>query len=312
MLHAVVVVYLVTTISFLLIATAPGDPCATDDPRVTLAVIRSCRARLGLDGPLLVRYGEFVSHALRADLGQSFVTQRPVAEMIAGALPNTLVLMALAIALSVIGGLALGVSRSVNPQSTAGQAVMGAAIVLYSLPEFWIAQIALVLFAYLIPIFPPGGTVTAVTHDYLNFWGRAWDRVYHVILPAITLAAVNTAGIARFQRNAMRDVAGEDYLRTARAKGVSERDVVLRHALRNALLPLITNVGLMLPALLGGTLFFEVVFSWPGMGRLAFNAIGQRDAPVVIGCTLVGSIAVVVGSLLADTLYAVADPRLRT
>jgi peptide/nickel transport system permease protein len=311
-LHSAAVVFLVSTIAFILVATAPGDPCATDDPRVTLAVIAACRTRLGLDGPLPVRYGQFLTHALRGDFGQSFVTQRPVTEMIGGALPNTLLLMALAIALSVVAGLALGVARSVNPRSSLGQATMAGAVVLYSLPEFWLAQIALVLFAYLLPIFPPGGTITPVTHDYLSLIGQVWDRVYHVMLPALTLAAVNTAGIARFQRNAMQDVAGEDYLRTARAKGVSERDVILRHALRNALLPLITNVGLMLPALFGGTLFVERVFSWPGMGRLAFDAISERDAPVVIGCTLVASISVIVGSWLADVLYAVADPRLRT
>jgi peptide/nickel transport system permease protein len=305
-------VFLVATITFGLIAVAPGNPCATDDPRNTQAVQAACRIRLGLDGPLLVRYGHFLAHAARGDFGESFITQRPVAVMIGEALPNTIVLMGLAIALSVVAGLALGVARSVEPRSTIGQVIMGSAVILYSLPEFWLAQIALVLFAYVIPIFPAGGTVTAVTHDYMTVWGRAWDRVDHVILPALTLAALNLAGIARFQRNAMRDVAGEDYLRTARAKGVRERDVILHHALRNALLPLITNVGLMLPALLGGTLFVERVFSWPGMGRLAFDAISERDAPVVIGCTLVSSIAVVVGSLLADALYAIADPRLRS
>jgi peptide/nickel transport system permease protein len=220
--------------------------------------------------------------------------------------------MALGIALSLIGGLALGVARSVQPRSSIGRIAMGTAVVLYSLPEFWLAQIALFVLAYVIPIFPAGGTVTTITHDYMNVWGRWWDRVDHVILPALTLAAVSIAGIARFQRNAMRDVAAEDYLRTARAKGVSERDVVLRHALRNALLPLITNIGFTLPALFGGALFVERVFSWPGMGRLAFDAISQRDAPVVIGCTLVGSAAVVLGSLLADALYAIADPRMRT
>jgi peptide/nickel transport system permease protein len=311
-LHSFVVIFLVATIAFGLIAIAPGDPCATDDPRITLAVQAQCRVRLGLDGPLLVRYGQFLSHAARGDLGQSYITQQPVAEMIASALPNTMLLMALAIAISLIGGLALGVARSVQPRSSLGQIVMGTAVVLYSLPEFWMAQIALFVFAYLIPIFPAGGTVTTITHDYMSVWGRWWDRVDHVLLPAFTLAAVSIAGIARFQRNAMRDVAGEDYLRTARAKGVSERDIVLRHALRNALLPLITNIGFTLPALFGGALFVERVFSWPGMGRLAFDAIGQRDAPVVIGCTLVGSAAVVLGSLLADALYAVADPRMRT
>jgi peptide/nickel transport system permease protein len=310
-LHALVVIYLVATIGFILIAVAPGDPCATDEPRVSMAAQAACRVRLGLDGPLLVRYGQFLAHALRGDLGESFFTQRPVASMIADALPNTILLMTLAIALSLVAGLALGVSRSVNPRSSVGQIIMAAAIGLYSLPEFWLAQIALFLFAYIIPIFPAGGTVTTITHDYMGAWARAWDRIDHVILPALTLAAVSTAGIARFQRNAMRDVASEDFLRTARAKGVSERDVILRHALRNSLLPLITNLGLALPALFGGALFVERVFSWPGMGRLAFDAISERDAPVVIGCMLVAGFAVVIGSVLADVLYIVADPRLR-
>ena len=311
-LHSVLVVFLVATIAFGLIAIAPGDPCATDDPRITLAVQAQCRVRLGLDGSLLSRYVQFLSHAARGDLGMSYITQRPVAEMIASALPNTILLMSLAIAVSLIGGLVLGVARSVQPRSKSGQVAMATAVVLYSLPEFWLAQIALFGLAYVIPIFPAGGTVTAITHDYMNFWGRLWDRVDHILLPALTLAAVSIAGIARFQRNAMRDVAAEDYLRTARAKGVSERDVIVHHALRNALLPLITNIGFTLPALFGGALFVEQVFSWPGMGRLAFDAISQRDAPVVIGCTLVGSAAVVLGSLLADALYTVADPRMRT
>ena len=311
-MHSLLVVFLVATIAFGLIAIAPGDPCASDDPRNTLAVQAQCRVRLGLDGPLASRYVQFMSHAARGDLGISYITQRPVAEMIASALPNTIVLMSLAILLSVIGGLALGVSRSVTPRSSFGQTAMATAVILYSLPEFWMAQIALFVFAYAMPIFPAGGTVTTITHDYMPFWGRLWDRVDHVILPALTLAAVSVAGIARFQRNAMRDVAGEDYLRTARAKGVSERDVILRHALRNALLPLITNIGFTLPALFGGALFVERVFSWPGMGRLAFDAISQRDAPVVIGCTLIGSAAVILGSLIADVLYVIADPRMRT
>lgn len=311
-LHSLLVVWLVATIAFALIAIAPGDPCATDDPRNTLAVQAQCRIRLGLDGPLVPRYLQFLSHAARGDLGVSYLTQRPVAEMIASALPNTIVLMSLAILVSLVVGLVLGVARSVQPRSTSGQIAMATAVMLYSLPEFWLAQIAVFVLAYVIPVFPAGGTVTAITHDYMPFWGRLWDRVDHVMLPALTLAAVSVAGIARFQRNAMRDVAGEDYLRTARAKGVPERRIILHHALRNALLPLITNIGFTLPALFGGALFIERVFSWPGMGRLAFDAISERDAPVVIGCTLVGSAAVVLGSLIADALYALADPRMRT
>ncbi len=294
-----------------MIALAPGDPCATDDPRVTVAVLKACRVRLGLDGPLLPRYTAFLAHAARGDLGISFLTQRPVAEMIGDALPNTLLLMGVAIALSVVAGLAVGILQSVWPRAIGSRIAAAISLALYSLPDFWLAQVALLVFAYTIPIFPAGGTVAPVVHDYLGFGGRIADRLYHLLLPALTLAALNTAWIARYQRGALLEVAHEDYMRTARAKGLRERDVILRHALRNALLPLITNIGLSLPALLGGALFVEQVFAWPGMGRLAFYAIYTRDAPVVLGCAVIASVAVVTGSFLADLLYAVADPRLR-
>jgi len=189
--------------------------------------------------------------------------------------------------------------------------VSGATLVAYSLPDFWVAIVLLLVFANWIPVFPAGGVVDPVMHDYLSFGGRIADRLHHLVLPAATLALIAAAGIARYQRTALLEVLGADFLRTARAKGLPERRVVLRHALRNALLPVITLSGLMIPALFGGAVFVEKVFSWNGMGLLAVNAIAARDYPLVTASVAMGGIVVAVGSLVADLLYAVADPRLR-
>jgi peptide/nickel transport system permease protein len=187
----------------------------------------------------------------------------------------------------------------------------GVSLFFDSVPEFWLALMALLLFAYWLPIFPAGGMVDATMHEYLGFWGRLWDRLRHLALPAITLALLATAAIARYQRAAMLEVTELDFVRTARAKGLPERRVIGRHALRNALLPVITLIGLMLPALLGGAVFIETVFSWPGMGLLAADAIAARDYPLVTATVAVGGAMVVLGSFVADLLYAVADPRVR-
>jgi peptide/nickel transport system permease protein len=187
----------------------------------------------------------------------------------------------------------------------------GLALFFYSLPEFWLALMALLVFAYWLPLFPAGGIVDATVHDYLGFWGRLADRVRHLVLPATTLALLTTAAVARYQRAAMLEVIELDFVRTARAKGLPERSVLARHALRNALLPVITLVGLALPALVGGAVFVETVFSWPGMGLLAADAIAARDYPLITATVAVGGVTVAVGSLVADILYAVADPRVR-
>nr|MBA3890423.1 ABC transporter permease [Gemmatimonadaceae bacterium] len=169
----------------------------------------------------------------------------------------------------------------------------------------------LLLFANWIPILPAGGVIDPVMHDYLGPWDRVVDRIRHLILPAGALALVTVGGIARYQRAALLEVMEADYMRTARAKGLTERAAVLRHALRNALLPVITIVGLMLPMLVGGAVFVERVFSWNGMGLLAVNAIGARDYPLITASVAVGGVMVAFGSLIADALYAAADPRLR-
>jgi peptide/nickel transport system permease protein len=180
-----------------------------------------------------------------------------------------------------------------------------------STPEFWLALMLVMIFAYWIPVFPAGGIIDPTIYDYLGFWGRILNRLHHVALPAITYTLLTTAVVARYQRAAMLEVIELDFVRTARAKGVPERAVVARHALRNALLPIITLVGLAMPMLVGGAVFVESIFSWPGMGQLSAEAINGRDYPLIAGVVAVGGIIVAMGSLLADVLYAVADPRVR-
>jgi peptide/nickel transport system permease protein len=178
-------------------------------------------------------------------------------------------------------------------------------------PDFWLALLVLLLFAYRLPILPAGGIIDPVMYDYLSPGGRALDRLRHLVLPVVTLTLLSTASIARYQRSALLGVLPSDWMRTALAKGLSWRDAVRRHALRNALLPTITLAGLSLPTLAAGALFVEKVFSWPGMGLVTVNAIGARDYPLITAGVLFISVVVVIGALLADLAAAMADPRIR-
>ena len=311
-LQALVVVVLVATISFLLIRLAPGDPFSYEGAWALSPAARAqLRARYGYDQPVVEQYARFLGNVARGELGFSHSLNRPVGAAIAEALPHTLLLMGAALALSFAVGIVLGVVQAVHRGGRLDRALSTVMLFFYSVPDFWLALVVLLAFAYWLPIFPAGGIVDPVMHDYMSFGARVLDRLRHLVLPSITLTLLAAAGIARYQRAALLDVLPQDYVRTARAKGLPERSVVYRHALRNALLPVITLLGLFLPALVGGAFFVEKVFSWQGMGYLAASAITTRDYDLVTGTVVVGGIMVTVGSLVADLLYAVADPRLR-
>jgi peptide/nickel transport system permease protein len=311
LLQSLVVVILVAAASFFLAHLAPGGPFALEDPRVTEAVRAHWRAQFGLDRPLIEQFGRFLLGLVRGELGYSFSRRAPVGAALAAAIPRTLLLMGVALALSIAAGVALGVYQAVRRRRPAARVLDAVSLLFYSLPDFWLALTILLVFSYWLPLFPAGGIVDATVHEYLGFWGRLWDRIVHLILPATTLALLMTAAVARYQRIAMLEIIELDFVRTARAKGLPERAVIGRHALRNALLPVITLVGLALPALVGGAVFVETVFSWPGMGRLAAEAIASRDYPLITATVAVGGVTVTLGSLVADVLYAVADPRIR-
>lgn len=302
---------MVTAISFFVIRSAPGDPFAYDSPNITPALRERWRQQFGYDRPLteqFVRYAVSVAHG---QFGYSFHYHESVADAIAQALPRTLLLAGLALLLSFLLGVVVGVVQAVRRDGWFDRISSGILLTLYSLPDFWGALMILLLFAYWLPVFPVGGIVDPVMHDYLGFWGAALDRLSHLVLPVITLTLLITAGISRYQRAAMLEVLPADYVRTARAKGLTERQVIWRHALRTALTPMITLLGLFIPALLGGAVFVEKVFNWPGMGLLAANAIDARDYDLVTATVIVGSVLVIAGNLVADLLQMAIDPRVR-
>jgi peptide/nickel transport system permease protein len=216
---------------------------------------------------------------------------------------------------ALVGSFALGILVALiqvgRRGSVTDHALSGVSLLFISMPDFWLALLTLLAFAYWLPLFPVGGAYDAVNHEYMGLGARFLDRLWHLALPALTLIALASASVARYQRAALLDVLPADYIRTARLKGLTEREILRRHALRNALLPIITMIGLSFPALLTGTFFIEKIFAWQGMGYAVVNAIGTRDYPLVMGGVIIGSVMVTLGSLLADLLYALADPRLR-
>ena len=312
LIQAVVIIFMVATVVFFLIHFAPGDPFTyLDNPNVTAAVRAQRRAAYGLDRPLAEQYVRYMGRLVRGDLGESIYLNRPVARVMKDALPNTLLLMGTALLLSFGVGVVIGMIQITRRGSLSERVLTTGSLFFYSMPDFWLALVALLLFAYWMPIFPVGGTIDSVMYAYYTPMEKLVDRLWHLVLPALTLTLLTAAGIARYQRSALLDVVNEDFVRTARAKGASERVVMARHALRNAVLPVITLLGLSFPALLGGAVFVEKVFAWPGMGLTAVTALSTRDYPLVIGCVIVGSAMVSLGSVVADVLYSVADPRLR-
>ena len=313
LIQAAVIVAIVAAITFALIHIAPGDPFSAllDNPNVSEKVRATLRAQYGLDRPLVEQFVRYVNALLHGQLGWSFSHDRPVLDVLTSALPNTLLLMSVALVGSFVLGILLALVQVARRGSAVDHTISGITLFFFSMPDFWLGILALLAFTYWLPIFPVGGAVDPVMHEFLGLGGRIVDRLRHLALPALTLTVLASASVARFQRAALLDVLPADYIRTARLKGLTEGQVLRRHALRNALLPIITLLGLSLPALLTGAFFIEKIFAWPGMGYAVVNAIGARDYPLVVGGVIIGSILVTLGSLLADLLYAWADPRLR-
>jgi peptide/nickel transport system permease protein len=236
---------------------------------------------------------------------------RPVRDVIADAIPRTLLLVGVSLACSFVLGIGVAVLQAQRLGSARDRWLGRILLLLYSVPDFWLALVVLLLFAYRIPVLPAGGLVDPVLHEYLPFGRRVLDRLSHLLLPVLSLTLLTSAVIARYQRASLVEVLHSDWMRTALAKGLSWRHAVRRHALRNALLSTITLVGLSLPALAAGAVFVEKIYTWPGMGMLTVDAIGSRDYPLITAGVLVISIAVVIGALLADLALAAADPRVR-
>lgn len=312
--QSAVVIVLVATLAFVLIHLAPGDPFSTslDDPSIPGDVRDHQRALWGYNRPLPEQYVRWVGNLTRGELGWSHTLSRPVAEVLRETVPHTLLLMGTALVLGLVGGVALGTWQASRRGSVAEHAAGSAILLALSVPEFLLALGALALFAIRLRWLPVSGMVDPAMHDSMRFAARMLDVARHLALPAGTLALITAAGVSRYQRTAVLGVLPEDFLRSARAKGASRSIVLVRHALRNALGPLIAICGLLLPALLGGAVVVESIFAWPGMGRTMVNAVGGRDYQLVLAGVLAGSVLVAVGGAAADVLASLADPRLRS
>lgn len=312
-MRGAIVVFITTTIAFLLVHAAPGEPFDQylTDPRTTDAQREAERARYGLDQPLYIQYGRFLGNVVRGDLGDSYVHHRPVVEVVGDFLPRTLLLMATALILGFAGGIALGAWQGARPGSRFDRFTGSVAVLIAGIPDFWLALLGLLLFAGTWRILPAGGIADPTLPLSASWLTVMADRVRHFILPAGTLTLLIMATVSRYQRAALIEAMPSGYLRTARAKGASPRLVVFRHALRNALLPIITLGGLAVPALLSGAVFVEAIFAWPGMGSLTVNAVKDRDYPLVMAVVLLSAVMVVAAAVVADVVQSIADPRQR-
>ncbi len=298
----------ITIIAFAIIRLAPGDPLAVfEDARGTTAEqMAELRKAYGFDRPLPIQYVEWLGRAVRLDFGRSFQTHLPAKDLILERIPATLQLTITALLIGLGLGVPSGMWAAINRTRWPDQLVRVFAVTGDSVPHFYLGLLAILFFSVQLRWLPAGGIVTLGAEP----WDLA-DRLRHLILPSLVLATGFLAIFARFMRTEVLEVLGQDYIRTARAKGLRERGVLYGHALRNALIPVITVLGGSLPALLAGAATTEFVFSWPGMGRLAVDAAYARDYPVVMGLVLVASVLIIVGNILSDVLYAVADPRIQ-
>ena len=300
----------VVTLMFFLLRLAPGDPALLlVGPSATQEQLAAQRVAMGLDRPLPVQYAAWVGRFARGDWGRSIATGRPVRAMLADAWPATVRLVGISLLLSYLAGIAIGVVQAVRG-GRLDTALSVATVTLFALPGYWLGLMLVMLFTYRLRVLPAFGSA-GFDSDFLTGWERTADRLRHLALPLATLTLVGLGGTARFVRGAMLDVVGEPYIATARAKGLTDIDVALRHTLRNALIPVVTLLGLSLPALFSGAVFVEAIFAWPGVGRILVEGVQARDYPVVMAATAVSAVLVVLGNLLAEALTIWADPRVR-
>ena len=309
---SLLLLYLVLTATFFLVHLAPGSPVnlLAEDQRISAEKRENLKRIYGLDRPLPEQYVRWLAATARGNWGTSFTYQRPVVSVVLDAVPATLLLAFAALLVEQVAGVALGIAAARRAGSAADHAIRVGSLLLFSLPAFWLGLMAILLFAVIWPVFPTGHMYSIGAED-LGPGARLLDLLRHLALPALVVGLSQAGSVCRYVRASVLDVLGQEYIRAARAKGISERRVIWAHALRNALPPVIQVLGLSLGALLSGILIAEVVFSWPGIGRLTFEAILGRDYPLILATTAFSAVMTLLANLLADVLHALADPRVR-
>lgn len=314
LLQAVPLLLATSIIIFFMIRLAPGGPLAAAErnPNVTPEQLAILRHKYGLDQPLIVQYVKWMRQVFKGDLGDSIKMHRPVGTLIMERLPNTLLLVGVSFLVTILLAIPIGIYSAIKQYSPADYGITTLTFIGQSIPIYWFGLILILVFYVWLKnpftggsIFPGGG-MYSIDEQY-----NPLDRLWHLALPVTMLSLTWIAWYSRFLRASMLEVIHSDYVRTARSKGLTERTVLYRHALKNAAIPLVTMAALDLPALFGGALFTEMVFSWPGMGRLFWDAARSRDYPILLAIVLINSALIVVSNLFADLVYAFLDPRIR-
>jgi peptide/nickel transport system permease protein len=301
----------VVTLTYILLQLAPGDPVVRLlGPMATPEQLEAQRRALGLDQSIPVQYLRWVGGFLTGDWGVSIATGRQVSTMIWSAWPATALLVGLSLTLSYLFGVIVGTVQAVRHGTPIDHALTVVTVTLFAVPGYWLGLMLVMLFTYWLKVLPAFGSV-GLDADFLSTWPQFVDRLRHLALPLTTLVLIGVGGVARFVRGSMLDALEEPYVVAARARGLRPGRVILGHGLRNASIPLITLLGLSLPALFSGAVFIEAVFAWPGVGRVLVEAVQARDFPVVMAATAVSATLVVIGNLVADVAVAWADPRVR-
>lgn len=304
----------ITIISFVVIHLAPGEPTDLQtqlNPQASTELQERLRRQYGLDQPLHVQYSQWLMRLVQLDFGDSFSgDRRPVLDKILERLPVTILINLLSIALILAVSIPLGILSAVRRNSIFDRATTVLVFTGFAMPSFWLALLLMDWFGVRLGILPISG-LKSLGYEYLSVGGQILDRISHLILPVFVSAIGGLAGFSRYMRSNMLEVIRQDYILTARAKGLSEKTVIYKHALRNALLPVITILGLSVPGLIGGSVIFETIFAIPGMGKLFFDGVMMRDYPLIMGILVIGAMLTLLGNLLADISYALADPRIR-
>ncbi len=311
-LYAILLLIAVLVLNFSMLHLAPGDIADTIAQSMGGAdaeILEQIRSDYGLDQPFLVQLGQYIWKVLHFDLGHSFFYNQPVTTLIIAKLPATLLLVLTAQLLALVVGVLLGVYSARHPNGLSSHFVTLFALFGYSAPVFWTGILLLIAFSLKIPLFPVAGMIDVTVEG--GFFVRALDIAKHMVLPVVTLSSIFLALYSRLCRASMMEVLGSDYIRTAKAKGLSEREIVLKHALKNSLSPVVTLAGLQFSAVISGAVLVETVFSWPGLGTLALQSIIARDTPTILGILFFSALVVVVGNLLTDLALRTIDPRVR-
>ena len=306
---AIPILFGITLIDFVLINLAPGDPIiAMIDPAAPVAPgeLEVLRENLGLNQPFFIRYTIWLTEALKGNMGYSYVHSVPVMQRIQERLGPTLILTVSALVISVVVGIPLGLLSSLKQYSKIDYGLTFATFAGISVPNFFLALAGIYIFALKLDVLPPFGMISLRTELPYTI-----DLLHHLLLPATVLGFASMASLMRFARTSLLEVLDQDYVTTARAKGLQQRRILTVHALRNALIPLITVLGLRLPGLFGGSVIIETVFSWPGIGKLAIDSITDRDYPQIMSLLLITAVLVLLANLITDIVYAYADPRIR-